>query len=46
MGLPKGVHHLVIATRDIKAPIEFFTQVVGMEFSTPPVPKRRKAASA
>lgn len=31
MGLPNGVHHLAIATRDIKAQIEFFTQVVGME---------------
>ena len=25
MGLPNGVHHLAIATRDIKAQIEFFT---------------------
>jgi catechol 2,3-dioxygenase-like lactoylglutathione lyase family enzyme len=31
MGLPTGVHHLAIATRDIKAQIAFFTQVVGME---------------
>jgi len=31
MGLPNGVHHLAIGTRDIKAQIEFFTQVVGME---------------
>jgi catechol 2,3-dioxygenase-like lactoylglutathione lyase family enzyme len=31
MGLPNGVHHLAIATRDMKAQIEFFTQVVGME---------------
>jgi len=31
MGLPNGVHHLAIATRNIKAQIEFFTQVVGME---------------
>lgn len=31
MGLPNGVHHLAIATRDVKAQIEFFTQVVGME---------------
>jgi catechol 2,3-dioxygenase-like lactoylglutathione lyase family enzyme len=31
MGLPNGVHHLAIATRDIKAQIEFFTGVVGME---------------
>jgi catechol 2,3-dioxygenase-like lactoylglutathione lyase family enzyme len=31
MGLANGVHHLAIATRDIKAQIEFFTDVVGME---------------
>jgi catechol 2,3-dioxygenase-like lactoylglutathione lyase family enzyme len=31
MGLPNGVHHLAIATRDIKAQIDFFTQVCGME---------------
>jgi catechol 2,3-dioxygenase-like lactoylglutathione lyase family enzyme len=31
MGLPNGVHHLAIATKDIKAQIEFFTRVVGME---------------
>lgn len=31
MGLPNGVHHLAIATGDIKAQIDFFTQVVGME---------------
>lgn len=31
MGLPNGVHHLAIATRDMKSQIEFFTQVVGME---------------
>lgn len=31
MGLPNGVHHLAIATRDIKAQVEFFTQVCGME---------------
>jgi catechol 2,3-dioxygenase-like lactoylglutathione lyase family enzyme len=31
MGLPNGVHHLAIATRDIKGQIDFFTQVVGME---------------
>jgi catechol 2,3-dioxygenase-like lactoylglutathione lyase family enzyme len=31
MGVPNGVHHLAIATRDIKAQIEFFTRVVGME---------------
>lgn len=31
MGLSNGVHHLAIATRDMKGQIEFFTQVVGME---------------
>ena len=31
MGLPNGVHHLAIATRDIKEQIEFFTQVCGCE---------------
>jgi catechol 2,3-dioxygenase-like lactoylglutathione lyase family enzyme len=31
MGLPNGVHHLAIATRDVKSQIDFFTQVVGME---------------
>lgn len=31
MGLPNGVHHLAICTKDIKQQIEFFTQVVGME---------------
>ena len=31
MGLTNGVHHLAIATRDIKTQIEFFTDVVGME---------------
>src|SRR5215470_2056549 len=31
MGLPNGVHHLAICTKDIKGQIEFFTQVVGME---------------
>jgi catechol 2,3-dioxygenase-like lactoylglutathione lyase family enzyme len=31
MGLPNGVHHLAIATRDLKAQLEFFTQVVGMD---------------
>ncbi|MBM4266660.1 MAG: VOC family protein [Deltaproteobacteria bacterium] len=31
MGLPNGIHHLAIATRDMKAQIEFFTQIVGME---------------
>ena len=31
MGLPNGVHHLAICTRDMKSQIEFFTQVLGME---------------
>src|SRR5262245_41715354 len=31
MGLPNGVHHLALATRDIKGQVEFFTQVCGME---------------
>ena len=31
MGLPNGVHHLAIATKDIKKQIEFYTEVVGME---------------
>lgn len=31
MGLPNGVHHLAIATKDIKEQIEFFTQVCGCE---------------
>lgn len=31
MGLPNGIHHLAICTKDIKAQIEFFTQVCGME---------------
>ncbi len=31
MGLPNGVHHLAICTKDMKEQIEFFTQVVGME---------------
>ncbi len=31
MSLANGVHHLAIATRDMKGQIEFFTQVVGME---------------
>jgi catechol 2,3-dioxygenase-like lactoylglutathione lyase family enzyme len=31
MGLSNGVHHLAIATRDVKAQVEFFTQVCGME---------------
>jgi catechol 2,3-dioxygenase-like lactoylglutathione lyase family enzyme len=31
MGLPNGVHHLAIATRDVKRQVEFFSQVCGME---------------
>ncbi len=31
MGLPNGVHHIAICTRDIRGQIEFFTQVCGME---------------
>ena len=31
MGLPNGIHHLAIATRDVKRQIEFFTEVCGME---------------
>jgi catechol 2,3-dioxygenase-like lactoylglutathione lyase family enzyme len=31
MGLPNGIHHLAICTKDIKKQIEFFTDVVGME---------------
>lgn len=31
MGLPSGVHHLAICTKDIKAQIEFFTDVLGCE---------------
>ena len=31
MGLANGVHHLAIATGDVKAQVEFFTQVCGME---------------
>jgi len=31
MGLPNGVHHLAICTKDMKGQIDFFTQVVGME---------------
>jgi catechol 2,3-dioxygenase-like lactoylglutathione lyase family enzyme len=31
MGLPNGVHHLAICTKDIKKQIEFFTQTVGMD---------------
>ena len=28
MGLPNGIHHLAICTKDIKQQIEFFTDVV------------------
>jgi catechol 2,3-dioxygenase-like lactoylglutathione lyase family enzyme len=31
MGLPNGIHHIAICTKDIKTQIEFFTQVCGME---------------
>jgi catechol 2,3-dioxygenase-like lactoylglutathione lyase family enzyme len=31
MGLPNGVHHLAICTKDIRKQIDFFTQVCGME---------------
>jgi len=31
MGLPNGVHHIAICTKDMKAQVEFFSQVVGME---------------
>jgi catechol 2,3-dioxygenase-like lactoylglutathione lyase family enzyme len=31
MGLPNGLHHLAICTKDIKGQVEFFTQVCGME---------------
>jgi catechol 2,3-dioxygenase-like lactoylglutathione lyase family enzyme len=31
MGLPNGVHHLAICTKDIKQQIDYFSQVVGME---------------
>lgn len=31
MGLSNGIHHLAIATADIKAQLEFFTQAVGAE---------------
>ena len=30
-GLPNGLHHLAIATRNAKAQIEFFTDVIGLE---------------
>ena len=33
MGLPNGVHHLAICTKDIKKQIEYFTEVVGMELA-------------
>jgi catechol 2,3-dioxygenase-like lactoylglutathione lyase family enzyme len=31
MGLANGVHHLAIATKDVKAQLDFFTDVIGME---------------
>jgi catechol 2,3-dioxygenase-like lactoylglutathione lyase family enzyme len=31
MSLPNGVHHLALATRDVKAQLDFFTEVIGME---------------
>ncbi|MEM7411363.1 MAG: VOC family protein [Myxococcota bacterium] len=31
MGLPSGVHHLAVATADIKTQIAFFSEVLGME---------------
>ena len=31
MGLPNGLHHIAICTKDIKSQIEFYTQVVGMD---------------
>ena len=31
VGLPNGLHHLAIATRDLKAQLEFFTDVIGLE---------------
>ncbi len=31
MGLPNGVHHLAICTKNIKEQIEYFTEVVGCE---------------
>jgi catechol 2,3-dioxygenase-like lactoylglutathione lyase family enzyme len=31
MSLPNGVHHLALATRDVKTQLDFFTEVIGME---------------
>ena len=31
MGLPNGIHHLAICTKNIKAQIGFFTDVLGCE---------------
>ncbi|HYB99062.1 MAG TPA: VOC family protein [Candidatus Limnocylindrales bacterium] len=31
MGVPNGVHHLAIATADLKSQLEFFTEAVGAE---------------
>src|SRR5262245_3619121 len=33
MAAANGVHHLAIATRDMKGQIEFFTEVIGMELA-------------
>ena len=33
MGLPNGMHHIAICVKDIKASIEFFSQVLGMEMT-------------
>ena len=33
MGLPNGLHHIAIATKNVKAQIEFFTQACGMELT-------------
>ena len=31
MGLPNGLHHLALNVHDVEGPLEFFTQVCGME---------------
>jgi len=31
MAKPNGIHHFAICTADIKAQIEYFTDVLGME---------------
>ena len=38
---PNGLHHLAIATADIKAQIEFFSDVLGMELVALWVQRRR-----